>query len=107
MLDCAPLRTAVDRLADRFRSLPHSRLRGTAARVGLELARELAVEAQRLEFPGRQPRLMPDGGVFAVGDQIAVAGHDLALALEEHPERTDVLDEALRRVAAAAERAGI
>jgi hypothetical protein len=107
MLDCAPLRTAVDRLADRFRALPQSRLRGAAAQAGLDLARELATEAQRLELPGSTPRLMPDDGMFVVGDQIAVAGHDLCAALAAHPDRTDVLDGALRRVAAAEQRAGL
>ncbi len=42
---------------------------------------------------------MPDDGNFVVGDQIAVAGHDLAAALDAHPGRHDVLAEALRKVA--------
>ncbi|MEU1625707.1 hypothetical protein ABZ746_10340 [Streptomyces sp. NPDC020096] len=99
MLDCAPLVTAVERLADRFRALPQSRLRG-AAEIGLALARDLSCAAQRLELPDREPLLMPDDGIFAIGDQIAVAGHDLVVALAGHPGRHDVLDEALRKVAA-------
>ncbi|MEE1938554.1 hypothetical protein V1L54_03860 [Streptomyces sp. TRM 70361] len=81
MPDVIPLLTAVERLADRLRAMPHSALARGAAAEGLELARELAGRAQRLEFPGRAPRRLPDAGVFAVGDQLAVAGHDLAEAL--------------------------
>ncbi|MQY16599.1 hypothetical protein SRB5_68010 [Streptomyces sp. RB5] len=86
MLDVNPLLTAVDRLADRLRSLPESRLRHNAGAAGLELARELAVRAQRLQAPGREARVMPEVGLFAVGDQVAVAGHDLAEALGGVPE---------------------
>lgn len=78
MLDVTPLVTAVDQLADRLRAAPQSRLQRGAAAEGLALARELAVRAQRLEFPGREPLPMPDVGLFAVGDQVAVAGHDMA-----------------------------
>jgi hypothetical protein len=98
MLDCAPLVTAVERLADRFRALPQSRLRGVAE-AGLTLARDLSCAAQRLELPDREPLLMPDNGIFALGDQIAVAGHDLVVALAGHPGRHDVLEQALRSVA--------
>ncbi|MFI9105610.1 hypothetical protein ACIGXA_34405 [Streptomyces fildesensis] len=107
MLDCTPLRSAVDRLASRFRALPQSRLRGGAAETGLELARWLAAEAQRLEFPGREPALIPDDGAFTVGDQIAVAGNDLALALEQRPECGEVLEAALVRIDGAARRSGV
>lgn len=107
MLDCTPLRSAVDRLASRFRALPQSRLRGGAAETGLELARWLAAEAQRLEFPGREPALIPDDGAFTVGDQIAVAGNDLALVLEQRPERGEVLEAALVRIDGAARRSGV
>lgn len=100
MLECAPLRSAVERLADRFRAMPLSRLRRVAG-DGLALARELSAAAQRLELPDREPELMPDDGVFVIGDQIAVAGHDLAAALEARPERHDVLERALRDVAEA------
>ncbi|MFF4188030.1 hypothetical protein ACFYZ9_33030 [Streptomyces sp. NPDC001691] len=81
MLDVNPLILAVDRFADRLRSAPESRLRRGAAAEGLALARELAVRAQRVEDPGREPRVMPDAGVFAVADQVLVAGRDLAQAL--------------------------
>ena len=81
MLDVNPLILAVDRFADRLRAAPESRLRRGAAAEGLALARELAVRAQRVEDPGREPRIMPDAGVFAVADQVMVAGRDLAQAL--------------------------
>ncbi|MFD6534556.1 hypothetical protein [Streptomyces sp. NPDC060184] len=100
MLDTTPLITAVDRFADRLRAAPQSRLQqGTAARA-LEAARELSARAQRVERPGQEPYVMPDGGMFGVGDQVAVAGHDLAVALETaSPEE---LDEAVRYVTEAA-----
>lgn len=85
MDDATSLLTAVDRLADRLRSLPQSRLSRGVAAEGLALARELSVRAQRIEEPGSSPRIMPDAGMFAVADQVAVAGHDLAHALERAP----------------------
>ncbi|MBA0049435.1 hypothetical protein E0L36_00440 [Streptomyces sp. AJS327] len=85
MGDTTELLSEVDRLADRLRALPESRLRRGAAAEGLALARELATRAQRREFPHREPAWLPDEGLFAVGDQVAVAGHDLALALEGQP----------------------
>ncbi|WP_441250559.1 hypothetical protein [Kitasatospora sp. McL0602] len=73
---------AVEKLADRFRSMPQSRLLGAVpgygsrAAAGLALARELAAAA--LAVAGEQPREFPEVGAFAVGDQLAVAGHELA-----------------------------
>ncbi|MYT29395.1 hypothetical protein [Streptomyces sp. MspMP-M5] len=81
MLDVTPLQTAVDALADRLRALPQSALRRGAAAEGLALARELAARAQLIERPGEPPRELPNAGIFAVGDQLAVAGHDLVEAL--------------------------
>jgi hypothetical protein len=110
MLDCAPLLTAADRLADRYRSLPQSRLHGAVAEDGLELARRLAAEAQSVESPGTPARLMPDEGIFAVGDQIAVAAHDLTTALRQcprGPESAAVLTAAVARVAETARRCGL
>jgi hypothetical protein len=80
------LDAAVDALGDRLRVLPESRLRRDAAAAGLALARELARRAQLLERPGRPPAELPDVGIYAVGDQLAVAGHDLAEALRAAPE---------------------
>lgn len=105
MPDCSSLRAATDRLAGRFRALPQSRLRGGAGAAGLDLARWLSARAQELEFPGREPLTMPDDGLFVVGDQIAVSGHDLAAALTDHRDApgtqagSDLLAESLRRVA--------
>ncbi|MFF3392549.1 hypothetical protein ACFYW1_16685 [Streptomyces sp. NPDC002669] len=103
MLDTTPLITAVDRFADRLRAAPQSRLQRGAAAEALAAARELALRAQRIEAPDREPRTMPDAGAFAVGDQLAVAGRDLAVALET--ASSTELDEAVRFVMEAAERA--
>ncbi|RKE20871.1 hypothetical protein [Streptomyces sp. TLI_171] len=87
----AQLGAAVDKLADRFRAMPQSRLLGTVeghpsrAAAALALAGRLAAAARTLEGLPALP--VPDSGAFAVGDQIAVTGHDLALAAAEHPEQ--------------------
>jgi hypothetical protein len=115
MPDTAALLTAVDRLAGRLRSLPQRTLRAGAAAQGLDLARWLSRRSQQLEFPGREPHEIPDDGVFAVGDQLAVAGHDLAAALATAPDSApdsapdgarQVLAEALDRVGRTAESIG-
>ncbi|MER5684338.1 hypothetical protein [Streptomyces sp. NPDC002205] len=103
MLDTTPLITAVDRFSDRLRAAPQSRLQRGAAAEGLATARELAVRAQRIEAPDREPRILPDVGMFATGDQLAVAGRDLAVALETAPSVE--LDEAVRFVEEATARA--
>jgi hypothetical protein len=102
------LRPAVERLAGRLRSLPQRRLQAGAAAEGLELARWLAREAQLLEFPDREPRLVPDDGVFTVGDQLAVAGNELVAALAEAEPAGGqrLLAEALARVAVTAKAVG-
>ena len=93
------LHAAVDAVADELRALPESRLRRGAAARGLALARELAARAQRLEDPAGPVRELPDVGLYAVGDQVAVAGHDLAHALGQLPDAA-----AAREGAAALER---
>ncbi|MFE7098654.1 hypothetical protein [Streptomyces erythrochromogenes] len=105
MLDTSPLSAAVERFADRLRAAPQSRLQQGAAAVALELARELSVRAQGLEAPGAAPREMPDAGIFVVGDQVAVAGRDLAEALRGGPGApgsakapSEILDEAVALV---------
>ncbi|MCX4731650.1 hypothetical protein ACIA74_07975 [Streptomyces sp. NPDC051658] len=103
MLDTTPLITAVDRFADRLRAAPQSRLQRGAAAEGLAAARELALRAQRIEAPDREPHTMPDAGIFSIGDQLAVAGRDLAVALETAPSAE--LDEAVQFVDEAAARA--
>ncbi|WP_328327298.1 MULTISPECIES: hypothetical protein [unclassified Streptomyces] len=105
MLDTTPLTTAADRFADRLRSAPQSRLQRGAAAAGLELARELSSRAQRLEFPDAAVRIMPDAGMFAVADQVAVAAHDLAEELRTAPSAE--LDEAVKSVEAAEARSGL
>ncbi|MFI9329720.1 hypothetical protein ACIGZJ_19520 [Kitasatospora sp. NPDC052868] len=95
MPEATPLVEAVDSLADRFRSMPQSRLLGAVpghasrAAAALVLARWLAGAAQAVE--GLPVRDFPDAGAFAVGDQLAVAGHDLAAALAALPEGARVL----------------
>ncbi|WP_329038018.1 hypothetical protein OHT61_13075 [Streptomyces sp. NBC_00178] len=103
MLDTTPLITAVDRFADRLRSTPQSRLQQGVAAEALATARELSAWAQRTEAPDREARVMPDAGIFTVGDQLAVAGRDLAVALETAPSQE--LDEAVSRVEEASARA--
>ncbi|MEU6312445.1 hypothetical protein [Streptomyces sp. NPDC047014] len=109
MLDTAPLSAAVERFADRLRAAPQSRLQQGAAAAALELARELSVRAHGLEAPGTEPREMPDAGLFVVGDQVSVAGLDLAEALRTAPAPdatapdsakapSEMLDEAVRLV---------
>ncbi|GHG07413.1 MULTISPECIES: hypothetical protein [Streptomyces] len=109
MLDTSELTAAVERFADRLRVAPQSRLQRGAAAEGLALARDLAVRAQRAEFPDREPRTIPDAGVFTVADQLAVAGADLAeiLRTAPSPSRERELDEAVRLVREARERAGL
>lgn len=60
--------------------MPQSRLT-VLAPEGLALARRLAGWAQQLE--GLPVRELPEVGVFAVGDQIALAAHELAAAVAE------------------------
>ncbi|WP_137988952.1 hypothetical protein [Streptomyces vilmorinianum] len=112
MLDTTELTTAVERFADRLRAAPQSRLQRGAAAEGLALARELALRAQRIEEPGggaEGGRIMPDAGVFAVADQLVVAGNDLAEILRTAPagSRERELGEAVRLVREAAERSGL
>jgi len=93
----------VDDFADRLRAAPQSRLQRGAAAEALGLARELARRAQLVEEPGAEPREMPDAGMFAAADQIAVAAHDLALVLEDEGQ----VEEAAALVEEARKRAGV
>jgi hypothetical protein len=103
VLDTTPLTQAVDHFADRLRAAPQSRLQRGAAAEALALARELARRAQLLEEPSAEPREMPDAGMFAAADQITVAGHDLAVVLEDAAQ----LAEAVALVGEAQKRAGV
>ncbi|KES03641.1 hypothetical protein BU52_29475 [Streptomyces toyocaensis] len=93
----------MDHFADRLRAAPQSRLQRGGAAEALALARELARRTQLVEEPGTEPREMPDAGMFAAADQITVAGHDLALVLKSDDE----VEEAVRLVEQARERAGV
>ncbi len=93
----------MDDFADRLRAAPQSRLQRGAAAEALELARELARRAQLVEEPGAEPREMPDAGMFAAADQIAVAAHDLDLVLEDEGQ----VEEAAGLVEEARKRAGV
>ncbi len=93
----------MDDFADRLRAAPQSRLQRGAAAEALGLARELARRAQLVEDPGAEPREMPDAGMFAAADQIAVAAHDLALVLEDEGQ----VEEAAALVEEARKRAGV
>ena len=101
MLDTTALVHAVDRHADRLRTIPQSRLQQGSARQALALARELARRAQLLETPDAPPRELPEAGLFTVGDQVCVAGHDLAEALAAAGDEAALAD-ALRLVEATA-----
>ncbi|MFG2345222.1 hypothetical protein [Streptomyces phaeochromogenes] len=103
MLDTTPLTRAVEHFADRLRAAPQSRLQRGAAAEALGLARELALRAQRLEDPSREPLEMPDAGMFAAADQITLAGNDLAVVLTTGDE----VAEAVRVVEEAQKRAGV
>lgn len=93
----------MDHFADRLRAAPQSRLQRGAAAEALAVARELSRRAQLLEEPGTEPREMPDAGMFAAADQIMVAGHDLAVLLEN----ADQVAEAVELVEEARKRAGV
>nr|WP_202539559.1 hypothetical protein [Streptomyces sp. SID8379] len=93
----------VDQFADRLRAAPQSRLQRGAAAAALELARELAAWAQRLEAPGAEVREMPDAGMFAAADQLTVAGRDLGVALRDAED----LARAVEMVEAGMKRAGV
>ncbi|MER5517843.1 hypothetical protein [Streptomyces sp. NPDC002763] len=103
MVDTTPLTRAVEHFADKLRAAPQSRLQRGAAAEALSLARQLANWAQDVEEPGGEAREMPDAGMFAVADQITVAGNDLAVVLESDAEVGD----AVRLVEEAQKRAGV
>lgn len=94
----ADLAADVRRVADRLRTLPAAQLAGrlaappagwspdtTRADAGRIAADRLAVAAEAMEAAAadRPPvdRPLPRLGDFAVGDQVAVTGHDLLAAL--------------------------
>ena len=105
-----PLAEAVSRLASVFRSLSQSKLlrslpdgRSRAA-AGHAVAVLLARAGQGVEerASGDVPlwRDVPFDGVFVVGDQIAVTGHDLVVGLREVDSEEPVWGTDGRRVPA-------
>ncbi|MFJ4011760.1 hypothetical protein [Streptomyces sp. NPDC090026] len=108
MLDTTEFDACVERLSDRLRAAPQSRLQQGAAAEGLALARELSRRAQRMEGAADPLRTMPDdAGVFAVADQLLVAGRDLAEVLRvAGPEGAAERDVAVALVVSAGRRAG-
>lgn len=126
MAALADFRTSLGRLVDRLGRLPQRRLTAagaaagtgrSAAETGRELAEHLAAWSAgvegRSESAAPPRRSLPDVGPFGVGDQLAVTGHDLVLALAELTDLDDpvwdggarrpareILADALARVAA-------
>jgi hypothetical protein len=84
------LEVEVRRVADRLRSLSPERLTRafppyvSRAAAALTVAQLLADTACDLE--GVERHLVPDLGPLAVGDQVAVTGHDLVAALTARPD---------------------
>lgn len=93
----------MEHFADRLRAAPQSRLQRSGAAEALALARQLALWAQSAEESGAEAREMPDAGMFAVADQITVAGNDLAVVLVSEEQ----VAEAVRLVEEARKRAGL
>ena len=89
------------RLADGYRRLPHSKFAqrlepyGDRAQAGHWLAAQVTMVAQGMErWDSPQPprwRDLPRLGVFALGDQIAVVGHDLVAAYRALEDPRDTL----------------
>jgi hypothetical protein len=87
------------RVTDLFRRMPHSKFQqklepyGDRSSAGAWLASQLAALAQGTEEwdspEAPRWRRMPDVGAFALGDQIAVVGHDLLAAFDALPEMNE------------------
>jgi hypothetical protein len=100
-MDVEPLRSEVQRVADRLRSMSQERLSRpfppyvSRAAAALALAQLLADTAADLEasdpptVPGRAAvatRTVPDLGPLTVGDQVAVTGTDVVTAAFDLPD---------------------
>ena len=82
-LDDDALARVVEHVADRLRHLDASRLR----RVGEPVRRHLAaLAALALSAEGLPPRPLPEVPDSALGDVVAVLGHDLSQALRRSPD---------------------
>ncbi|HYN75087.1 MAG TPA: hypothetical protein VEV13_02720 [Candidatus Limnocylindria bacterium] len=103
------LAVEVRRLADRLRTVSDVRLSqpfpgsGTRAAAALDLAQQLAEAAQGVECRDAEAapgwRVVPELGVFALGDQLAVTGHDLVAAASDVAGEALVWTRAGRRTA--------
>lgn len=62
------------RVVDRLKHLDEARL-GRIERIARQCVQSLADQVSEIE--GRPLQVVPDDGVFVLGDQLAVMGHDL------------------------------
>ncbi|MFL6117910.1 MAG: hypothetical protein ACJ786_42130 [Catenulispora sp.] len=95
------LAAEVTRVVEAYRRMPHSKFglrlepHGDPARAGHWLATQFTLLAQGMENwdSPRAPhwRELPVLGVFALGDQIAVAGNDLLAAFQALKDPRDTL----------------
>jgi hypothetical protein len=108
----AELATDVDRVADRLRSLSQARLaaavpphasRAAAARATAQTLADASAGLEARLDPAEPPwRTLPELDDFAVGDQVAVTGHDLVAAARHASPDDDVWARQGRRTAAQA-----
>ncbi len=88
----ARLEREIERVAERLRTMSDLRLAApcppfaSVAEAGHQLAQRLAVLAAELE--GAQRREVPVLSPLAVGDQVALTGHDVALAVRSLADDT-------------------
>ena len=111
-MDAAELLDECDRPADRLRSLSDVRLAReltpgvTGAGAGLLVAQRLADLGAGVELRDRTSppplRTVPQVADFAVGDVVAVTGHDLVAAAAPLPPQTTIWLDAARADLAAA-----
>jgi hypothetical protein len=88
--DADDLARAFAHVADRLRHLAPVRLAPVADEVRAAVA---ALASTALRAEGRPERPLPDVAPSALGDQVAVLGHDLTQALRARPDGA-LLDEA-------------
>jgi hypothetical protein len=89
---CAELARDVDRVADRLRNLSQARLaaaapphasRAAAGRVAAQTLADASAGLEARQDPAEPTwRTLPQLDDFAVGDQVAVTGHDLVAAAQ-------------------------
>jgi hypothetical protein len=106
---CRELARDVDRVADRLRGLSQARLsaatpphgsRAEAARATAQLLADASAGFEASGDPGAPAwRQLPALGDFAVGEQVAVTGHDLVAAAHRAAAQDAVWARAGRRTA--------